>query len=103
MAKGMGATPPSYPEILELDSRIRDFAVPLAWKLDPNPSPVPRETHFHRWFVLASKETGALPLDSCHLSSALITYRSPYESSPAILRPSVVRTPRSSGPARAPL
>jgi hypothetical protein len=58
MANGMAVTPAAYPDVLELDSRIRDYAVPSAWKLEADPSPVPQETHFHRWFVLASKETG---------------------------------------------
>ncbi|KAH6896152.1 hypothetical protein BKA70DRAFT_1318523 [Coprinopsis sp. MPI-PUGE-AT-0042] len=71
MANGMGATPPSYPDILELDSRIREYTVPSAWKLEPNPSPVSQETHFHRWFVLASKETTLMNLHRPYFAQAL--------------------------------
>ena len=71
MANGMTSTPPSYPDILVLDRRVREHTVPSVWKVDPNSSPVSQDIYFYRWFVLASKETTLMNLHRPYFAQAL--------------------------------
>lgn len=56
-----GPRQPIYSDILDLDRQIRDFDVPLPWRMpteDDEPSPPPPEVSMYRWLVLSAKEIG---------------------------------------------
>jgi hypothetical protein len=60
MATGMGPKQPAYTTILQLDRQIRDFHVPMEWRLivEQEIPPPPLHIHLYRWLVLSNKEIG---------------------------------------------
>ncbi|KIM38235.1 hypothetical protein M413DRAFT_248465 [Hebeloma cylindrosporum] len=69
-----GARLPKYSDILDLDRKIRDFDVPLPWRMpmeDEEPSPPPPEVSMYRWLVLSAKEIALLNLHRGYFAQAL--------------------------------
>jgi len=67
-----GPRQPIYSAILDLDRQIRDFDVPLPWRMpteDTEPSPPPPEVSMYRWLVLSAKEIGTNP---CYVSLLIL-------------------------------
>ena len=54
----LGGKHPIYSHILDFDRKIRDFNVPVNWRMLPedNSSRPHRDIHMYRWLVLSSKE-----------------------------------------------
>ncbi|KAF8167169.1 fungal-specific transcription factor domain-containing protein [Crassisporium funariophilum] len=91
----LGPKQPIYSVILDLDRKIRDFHVPVSWRM-PSENELSRqlpEVYMFRWLVLSSKEITLLHLHRAHFVQAL-------QESPADLQrhrylPSVVAIYRS--------
>ena len=67
-----GPRQPIYSAILDLDRQIRDFDVPLPWRMqteDDEPPSSP-EVSMYRWLVLSAKEIGTSILTSFFLTHA---------------------------------
>lgn len=92
----LGRRQPNYSQILDFDRKIRDFDVPISWRMLPEDESLPRphrDVHMYRWLALSSKEIILLNLHRPYFAQAL-------QESPADLRrhrylPSVVAAYRS--------
>lgn len=89
MASGMGPKQPAYHTILQLDQKVREFAVPATWRAtsELETAQASADEQQYRWLVLSSKETGE---PECHryINSCILTCFSTTQSSQSVFCPS---------------
>jgi len=61
ISTAFGAKQPTYPVIISLDRKIRDFPIPAHWRpvsedAEGHAPIVPLELNMHRWLCMSSKE-----------------------------------------------
>ncbi|KAF8956467.1 hypothetical protein BDZ97DRAFT_1925478 [Flammula alnicola] len=73
METALGPKQPVYSALLEYDRKIRDFHVPVQWRIPPEEelSAPPPDVAMYRWLVLSSKEIAILNLHRGYFAQAL--------------------------------
>lgn len=54
----LGPKQPVYSVIIDCDRKIRDFEVPVQWRISADDDSLPLDVAMYRWLVLSTKETG---------------------------------------------
>ncbi|KDR86029.1 hypothetical protein GALMADRAFT_235239 [Galerina marginata CBS 339.88] len=95
MEAALGPKQPVYSAILDFDRKIRDFDVPVQWRMlsEDESSAPPPDIAMHRWLVLSSKEIVLLNLHRAYFAQAL--QEAPAELQRHRYLPSVVAIYRS--------
>jgi hypothetical protein len=55
----LGPKQPVYSVIIDCDRKIRDFEVPVQWRISADDDSLPLDVAMYRWLVISAKETGA--------------------------------------------
>ncbi|KAF5352509.1 hypothetical protein D9756_006274 [Leucocoprinus leucothites] len=72
MAVAFGPKPPSYPTVLDLDLKVRNFPVPVRWRpMCEEDTPAPPEVQMVRFLVSFAKESTLLNLHRSYFITAL--------------------------------
>lgn len=76
----LGPKQPVYSVVIDCDRKIRDFEVPVQWRISAEDDSLPLDVAMYRWLVISAKETGTLLFrdsysfrnESNHLSPLLL-------------------------------
>ncbi|KAF9476029.1 hypothetical protein BDN70DRAFT_996004 [Pholiota conissans] len=67
----LGPKQPVYSVILDCDRKIRDFEVPVIWRVSADDDSLPLDIAMYRWLVLSAKETALLNLHRGYFAQTL--------------------------------
>ncbi|KAF8195055.1 fungal-specific transcription factor domain-containing protein [Pholiota molesta] len=67
----LGPKQPVYSVIIDCDRKIRDFEVPVQWRIAADDDSLPLDVAMYRWLVISAKETALLNLHRGYVAQAL--------------------------------
>lgn len=71
MTSAFGPRQPAYPVTVDFDRKIRDFHVPLSWRMPMEEESAPcQDVSMYRWLILSAKEISWCTL--CLFSNAVV-------------------------------